>query len=209
MGPGGLFGRGAGQRRRGGARMKRGDVRTAALLLIAEQPMNGYQIIQTLGERTGGVWRPSSGAVYPALSQLEDEGLIEAIEIDGRKAYQLTDAGQEQAQAAQERPRPWDFAEDRACGNTWTAGAGTVWAAVGQLAMAAHAVVQGGQPEQVTRAAELIDDTRRQLYRVLAEEAPEKPAAADAEPAVLETGTPAPDDGTSPGANAEPEKTNG
>src|SRR5215475_12548825 len=61
-----------------GPRVKRGDVRAAALALLAEEPRNGYQIIQEIGERSGDVWRPSPGSVYPALQQLEDEALIEA-----------------------------------------------------------------------------------------------------------------------------------
>jgi DNA-binding PadR family transcriptional regulator len=75
-------------------RARRGDVRAAALALLAENPMNGYQIIQEISERSGGVWRPSPGSVYPALQQLEDEGLIRAEEgAGGRRAYQLTDDG--------------------------------------------------------------------------------------------------------------------
>ena len=88
--------------RRGGRRARRGDVRTAALLLIAEEPRNGYQIIQTLSERSDGAWRVSSGAIYPALSQLEDEGLIRATEVEGRKAFEITETGLE----ALERNKP-------------------------------------------------------------------------------------------------------
>ena len=66
-----------------GGRARRGDVRAAALALLAEQPMNGYQIIQEIGERSGGVWRPSPGSIYPALQQLEDEGLIRTEAADG------------------------------------------------------------------------------------------------------------------------------
>src|SRR6516162_1729546 len=59
-----------------GPRVRRGDVRAAILDLLGEgQPWNGYQIIQEIAERTQGVWRPSAGSVYPALQQLEDEGL--------------------------------------------------------------------------------------------------------------------------------------
>src|SRR6185437_10421732 len=62
-----------------GPRVRRGDVRAAILDLLAEgQPWNGYQIIQEIGARTQGVWRPSAGSVYPALQQLEDEALIKA-----------------------------------------------------------------------------------------------------------------------------------
>ena len=53
-----------------GPRAKRGDVRAAALALLAEEPMNGYQIIGEISERSDGVWRPSPGSVYPALQQL-------------------------------------------------------------------------------------------------------------------------------------------
>src|SRR6476661_7621334 len=68
----GGFGPGGGPRGRG-RKARRGDIRTAALLLLAEEPRNGYQIMQEVEERSGGAWRPSPGSVYPALSQLEDE----------------------------------------------------------------------------------------------------------------------------------------
>src|ERR1700704_5129922 len=84
-GPFGPFGR--------GRKARRGDVRTAALLLLAEEPRNGYQIMQELEERSEGLWRPSPGSVYPALQQLEDEGLIRSEEADGRRLYHLTEAG--------------------------------------------------------------------------------------------------------------------
>src|SRR4051812_40453247 len=83
-GPGfGLEGFLGGPRRRG-PRARRGDVRAAVLLLLAEEPRNGYAIMQEIERRTEGVWRPSPGAVYPALSLLEDEGLVRASERDGR-----------------------------------------------------------------------------------------------------------------------------
>src|SRR6267142_1980350 len=76
-----------------GGKARRGDIRTAALLLLAEEPRNGYQIMQEVEERSNGVWRPSPGSVYPALQQLEDEGLIRSQETDGRKLFALTDEG--------------------------------------------------------------------------------------------------------------------
>jgi DNA-binding PadR family transcriptional regulator len=78
----------------GRGRAQRGDVRTALLLLLAEEPMHGYQLMQAITERTSGAWRPSPGAVYPTLSQLEDEGLIDTVAQGGRKLATLTDAGQ-------------------------------------------------------------------------------------------------------------------
>src|SRR5271156_3951262 len=99
---GGPFGpprfRGPGGR---GPRVRRGDVRAAILDLLAEgQAWNGYQIIQEIGERTQGVWRPSAGSGYPALQQLEDEGLIAAAAGEDRRGdYTLTDEGRAFGQA--------------------------------------------------------------------------------------------------------------
>src|SRR6476620_5035762 len=103
------FGYPGGPRGRG-RKARRGDIRMAALLLLAEEPRNGYQIMQEVEERSGGVWRPSPGSVYPALQQLEDEGLIRTEEHDGRKLYALTDAGSElvDERAKESRPAPWE-----------------------------------------------------------------------------------------------------
>ncbi len=92
-----------------GRKARRGDIRTAALLLLAEEPRNGYQIMQEVEERSDGMWRPSPGSVYPALAQLEDEGLIRSEESDGRKLFVLTDAGREHvAQRGEDKPAPWE-----------------------------------------------------------------------------------------------------
>ena len=88
-----MFGGGRGRRRRG-------DVRAALLLLLAEEPRNGYQLMQAIEERSGGRWRPSPGSVYPTLAQLEDEGLIRATERDGTKLFEITDAGREHRRGA-------------------------------------------------------------------------------------------------------------
>ncbi len=84
----------------GGRKARRGDIRTAALLLLAEEPRNGYQIMQEVQERSEGAWRPSPGSVYPALQQLEDEGLIRSEEVDGRKLFRLTDEGLARSRSA-------------------------------------------------------------------------------------------------------------
>src|SRR5271155_2914844 len=101
FGPGAGFGPGPRGPRGRGRKARRGDIRTAALLLLAEEPRNGYQIKQEVEERSGGVWSPSPGSVYPALAQLEDEGLIRSEETDGRKLFALTDAGKA---SVEERP---------------------------------------------------------------------------------------------------------
>jgi DNA-binding PadR family transcriptional regulator len=154
-----------GRRGMRGPRAKRGDVRAAALALLAEEPMNGYQIIQAISERSDGVWRPSPGSVYPALQQLEDEGLIRAEAAEGgRRAYQLTDEGRAYVEAHPDEVRaPWDVFAG-AMGDT----AREMRSLIGQVAMAAHQVLSAGTEGQVTQARQLLTDTRKALYRLLA-----------------------------------------
>lgn len=165
-GPGGPFGHGGpgGPRGRGG-RARRGDVRLAALLLIAEQPRNGYQIIQELGERSEGAWKPSPGAIYPALSQLTDEGFIRETEVDGRKAYEITEQGKTEADQASDRQAPWEQASE----GLEASSQGQLFKALGGLAHAARAVAQTGDESLAKQAAEVVDETRKKLYGLLAE----------------------------------------
>jgi DNA-binding PadR family transcriptional regulator len=148
-----------------GPRARRGDVRAAALSLLAEQPLNGYQIIQQIAERSSGVWQPSPGSVYPALQQLEDEGLIRAESSEGgRRSYQLTDEGRAYAEAHPAELRaPWDVV---------TGGAGgaalEMRKLIGQVAMAAFQVVSAGTDEQAGQARQQLTETRKALYRILA-----------------------------------------
>jgi DNA-binding PadR family transcriptional regulator len=158
-----------------GGRARRGDVRAAALALIAEQPLNGYQIIQEIGERSGGVWRPSPGSIYPALQQLEDEGLIRAEAGDGgRRAYQLTDEGRAYAEShADELRAPWDD----------LGGPGgpafEMRSLVGQVAMAAFQVVSAGSDAQAAQAKQVLTETRKSLYRILAADEDETSGAGE------------------------------
>jgi DNA-binding PadR family transcriptional regulator len=167
---GGPFGpprfRGPGGR---GPRVRRGDVRAAILDLLSEgQPWNGYQIIQEIGERTQGVWRPSAGSVYPALQQLEDEGLIRAQRgeagEDRRRNYTLTDEGRAYVQAhADELKASWD-----AVTGSVDDAAIQMHNLARQVAMATVQVAQAGSPAQVQRASKILADTRKALYRILA-----------------------------------------
>jgi DNA-binding PadR family transcriptional regulator len=125
--------------------------------------MHGYEMIQELEERTNGMWRPSPGAVYPALQLLEDQGLVTAETADGKRRFQLTEAGRTEAAQLPER-KPWDEA---------TAGIDPGWAqlkqGIAQIAVATHQVAEAGSTEQKTAAVELLAQTRRALYALLAE----------------------------------------
>jgi DNA-binding PadR family transcriptional regulator len=150
-----------------GPRVRRGDVRAAILDLLSEgQSWNGYQIIQEIGERTQGVWRPSAGSVYPALQQLEDEGLITAATAgeDRRRNYTLTDEGRAYVESHRDQLRA-----------SWDAVTGSVDDAMVEVhnlarmvTMASMQVAQAGTPAQVQQASKILADTRKALYRILA-----------------------------------------
>ncbi|MCM3659020.1 PadR family transcriptional regulator [Agromyces mediolanus] len=149
---------------RGGAsRMARGDVRQAVLVLLAEEPMHGYQIIREIEERSGGSWKPSAGSVYPTLQLLADEGLIAAEELRGRKTYSLTEAGRAEAAEGADRPAPWETGSRGAAPHAALSKAGI------ELASAAAQLGRTGTPEQLEQAVRELDDTRRRLYSILAQ----------------------------------------
>jgi DNA-binding PadR family transcriptional regulator len=149
-----------------GPKAGRGDVRAAILALLQEGPLNGYQIMSEIEERSGGAWRPSPGAVYPALSQLADEGLIEAVESSGRRTFSLTGTGREYV-----RDNP-----DMARGAWESTAQQEAWQVPGLFAEAARLgggivqIAHAGTPEQVHAAEMLLQRTRRSLYRILAED---------------------------------------
>jgi DNA-binding PadR family transcriptional regulator len=160
-----------------GPRAGRGDVRAAILALLAEQPMHGYQIMRELGERSGGVWRPSPGSIYPTLQQLEDEELVRAETGDaGRRVFALTDAGREAQAAAAGGPAPWDEV-----GVEGDVTALELRDLVGQVVAAARQVLHAGETAQIAQAKDVLRDARRKLYRILAEDAPATPEAAPGE----------------------------
>ena len=148
-----------------GPRVKRGDVRAAALALLADEPRNGYQIIQEIGERSGGLWRASPGSVYPALQQLEDEGLIQAETPEGgRRRYALTEEGRTYIAAhPEEVSAPWDVVAGSVGSD-----AIELRSLIAQVASAAVQVVRVGTDAQVAQAHKILTDARRSLYRILA-----------------------------------------
>jgi DNA-binding PadR family transcriptional regulator len=146
-------------------RVGRGDVRAAVLAILAEKPMHGYQIIQEIEARSDGAWKPSPGSVYPTLQLLADEGLVAAEEANGKKTYSLTEAGRAEAAAADGQSAPWESFGSRDTGRT-----SALPKAGAKLAQAAAQVGRGGTPEQVAQAVEVLDEARRKLYSILAQD---------------------------------------
>jgi DNA-binding PadR family transcriptional regulator len=158
-----------------GPKAGRGDVRAAILALLREGPRNGYQIMSEIEERSGGAWRPSPGAVYPALQLLADEGLIAGEESGGRRTFSLTEAGRRHVEDDPEAARPaWEaMTQDEP---------GEMPGLFAQAARLGGSIVQlahAGTPEQIRAAERLLEQTRRQMYQILAGD---EPADADDDP---------------------------
>ncbi|MFI7388827.1 PadR family transcriptional regulator [Streptomyces sp. NPDC049813] len=157
---GGRGGRGGGPR----GRARRGDVRASILALLKDRPMHGYEMIQEIAERSGGAWKPSPGSVYPTLQLLEDEGLIASASEGGKKLFSLTDAGRT---AAEEGPEaPWE-----------EAGRGVDWEAMNEIRQAGFGLMEAfgqvwktGSKGQREKALSVINDARKKLYLILADE---------------------------------------
>jgi DNA-binding PadR family transcriptional regulator len=149
-----------------GPRARRGDVRAAALILLAEEPRNGYQLMQEIEQRSGGVWRPSPGSVYPALAQLEDEGLVRVEERDGRRTYVLTDAGRTYVdERRDDLVAPWEEMSDSVDDDV-----AALFKELRQVAMAAAQIAHVGTAQQVAEARSALANVRRALYSLLAED---------------------------------------
>jgi DNA-binding PadR family transcriptional regulator len=158
--PGPRFGR--------GPRVGRGDVRAAILSLLAEKPYNGYQLMQEIAERSGGVWQPSAGSIYPALQLLEDEGLVTVEEAEGKRTFRLTDAGRAHVEARREELNAvWDSVADTVDDSLLE-----LRDLFFQLGGAALQVAHAGTKAQIEEARTVLINTRRQLYRILASDEP-------------------------------------
>ncbi|MFD3523414.1 PadR family transcriptional regulator [Streptomyces sp. NPDC058653] len=161
---GGPFGSGGRGRGGGRGRARRGDVRASILALLKDRPMHGYEMIQEIGERSGGAWRPSPGSVYPTLQLLEDEGLIASRSEGGKNLFTLTEAGRAEAESGPEAP--WE-----------EAGRGVDWETMNEIRQAGFGLMEAfgqvwktGSTDQRQKALAVINDARKKLYLILADE---------------------------------------
>lgn len=165
----GRGGRGPG-RGTGRGRAPRGDVRTAVLILLGEEPMHGYQLMQAIADRSGGRWTPSPGAIYPTINQLEDEGLVTVTADAGRKLVTLTDAGRQYVEERRET------SVDPFAGFANAEPASDLRGLLEELHSATRQVARSGSDEQRTEAAKILTEARRSIYLLLAD-GPKTPEA--------------------------------
>ncbi len=147
-------------------RARRGDIRTAVLRVLADEPMHGYQIIQELSARSGGTWNPSAGSVYPMLQMLADEGLIVAKESGGKRVFSLTDVGTAAVADLADEPAPWDVA----AGRSDLSGYAALREAGMRLAAAVLQIGKSGDKTQIMSTIEILNAARKQVYTLLAQD---------------------------------------
>lgn len=149
--------------RRGGRRLRRGDIRFALLSALVDEPAHGYEIIRRLEERSGGVWRPSAGSVYPTLQLLEEEGLLASEEADGKRVYRLTDSGRAAHAAGRPGGMPWER------GGPEEARHRELHDGLHQLHLAVRQVEIAGEDPQLERTVGILREARQRIYQLLAE----------------------------------------
>ena len=148
-----------------GMKARRGDVRAAILAVLSETALNGYQIIQEIAERTGGVWKPSPGSIYPTLQQLEDEGLVRQETEGGRRVFTLTDEGKTYvAEHAVKVNAPWQTMAEASIDDDG------LKPLIGQVAAAVWQILAVGTPEQQAQGRDALIELRKRLYAILAKD---------------------------------------
>ena len=152
-------------------RAKRGDVRSAVLGLLSERAMNGYQLMQEIEQRSRGSWRPSPGAVYPALQQLEDEGLVKEEGSGAGRTFSLTDQGKAYVRKHKDEvSAPFENNQAGSCDETMLG----LFSELKQIAAATVQLVHTGSAEQIVAAQKVLNKARRGLYRVLEDDVPDE-----------------------------------
>ena len=158
----------------GPAKVRRGDTRAAVLLVLLDGPKHGYELMTEIAERSDGRWVPSPGSVYPVIKHLAGDGLVTVERSDGRRTIALTDTGRQLAEQRRDSgPPPWETLAEDADGHVALMHSGR------RLAAAVAQVADAGTSDDIATAVQLIDELRREMYRLLAGDRPTDVAATD------------------------------
>ncbi|NYE96492.1 DNA-binding PadR family transcriptional regulator [Psychromicrobium silvestre] len=145
-------------------RAKKGDVRSAILSLLSQSSYNGYGLIKAIAVHSDGAWRPSPGSVYPALTQLQSEGLIVSVGEGRRTEFELTETGRNHvAEHQAELAAVWEEVNEEA------GAAQDLRLSVGKLMGAVHQIGLDGSEEQLRTVTAALDEARRTIYKLLSD----------------------------------------
>jgi DNA-binding PadR family transcriptional regulator len=155
-------------------RVERGVVRWLVLDAISTQPRHGYEIIQAVGEKSGGAYKPSPGVVYPTLQLLEEIGHAHTVARGDRKVYEITDEGRAELRAhADEVAEFYEGQTD----NAWEHHAEDVTHVMTRVARVVRlfkrAMHRGGlRPSTMRKARGILDEALAKLEDLLSPEDP-------------------------------------
>jgi DNA-binding PadR family transcriptional regulator len=157
----GLYGH---PRKRHGRRLRRGILKFALLKLLAEMPRHGYELIRAFREKG---WGAGAGSVYPILSALEAAGLIVGRDEGDRRTYEISEEGRRLLEEhAKDLGRLFDDDEEEtSAGET-----DRLREATGRLMQSIAQLGPSSKPETIGRVCDLLDETRKRIYEVLAQE---------------------------------------
>lgn len=149
--------------------MRRGDIRRALLSALQDGPAHGYELINRLEDRSGGMWRPSPGSVYPTLQMLEDEGLVRSQERDGKRVYELTDEGRTAAAERTDESAEAAPGHHRGLRSMRMAGE-KIGPTLAPLVMALRQLATSGSEDQMERGQGILRKATKELNQILAED---------------------------------------
>jgi DNA-binding PadR family transcriptional regulator len=146
----------------------RGDLKFVILRLVSRKPMHGYEVMQALEEESGGCYKASPGSIYPTLQMLEDQGLLQSREEDGKKIYEITEEGRryldQNGDLVDEIFERIESFADRFLGKETR----DLSAAFSRLAQTAFegAFAWESHPDSVARMAEVLERARTELEEI-------------------------------------------
>lgn len=163
---GGRWGSHGHRQRRHGKRMKRGILKFALLKLLAEMPRHGYELMRAFREKG---WGGGAGSVYPILSALEAAGLIVGREEGDRRTYEISEKGKHLLEEhAKDLGRLFDDDDDEE--DPSEGQADRLREAAGRLMQSVAQLGPTSKPPTIDRVCALLDETRKRIYEVLAQE---------------------------------------
>ena len=144
-----------------------GEVRLALLSMLESGPKHGYELMKELETKSGGIYKASAGAIYPALQQLEDEGMVISDAAAGKRTYSLTDAGRAELQKEAETvKRIWQRAEQAGDWAPWMGfeGAEVMRPAADLMKTALRAATRGSHDSaKVAKIREILERTKHEI----------------------------------------------
>jgi DNA-binding PadR family transcriptional regulator len=144
-----------------------GEIRLALLSMLESGPKHGYELMKELETKSGGIYKASAGAIYPALQQLEDEGMVISDAAAGKRTYSLTNEGRAELQKEAETvKRIWQRAEQAGDWAPWMGmeGAEVMRPAAEVMKTALKAATRGSHDSaRIAKIREILERTKREI----------------------------------------------